>query len=182
MERTTKKNILIIAIIVLVIINISALATIFYNKRVAPIEKEEVKLQRERIQQSGMYGYFKEALNLNDDQFVDFKNINQEYFYKTQEIGSLLNDSRHQLLIELSEENIDKNKIDSIARNIGTLHYELKLLTSEHFIELKNICNYDQQVMLEKMFFRMISIQDNDRPRHGRNQGKRRNNNRRNRR
>lgn len=183
MEKSTKKNILIVAIIILIIINISALATIFYNKKLNAPKTSELKLQQERIQKSGMYGYFRESLNLSDDQFVEFKKINQEYFYKTQDIGKLLNNSRHSLLTEVSEKNADKNKIDSIAREIGNLHYELKLLTSEHFIELKNLCNDDQQLLLEEMFFKMISDQDKDRPRRGNNgQNRKRNGDRRNRR
>lgn len=176
MNKSTKKTLLIVSIIVLVIINITALATIFYNGKVKERHTQEVNIQKDQIRESGMYGYFRKELALSDDQFDDFKTINKNYSYKTRNISEELNNNRYLLITEISNANANKSFIDSIAREIGNLHYELKLLTADHFLELKSICNEEQQMVLQKLFFRMISDQDRD----GKGPNRERRNNRRN--
>lgn len=163
MNKLTKKTLLIIAIITLIIINISALATIFYNNKVKKVNSKEFHNQQEQIRRSGMNSYLKGSLNLSDEQFILFRKINQEYAGLTRIKGRELQENRHILLHEVSSPNPDQYKIDSIARVIGDLHYNLKIITSEHFMELKAICNPEQQEKLQRLFFRMISDQDGER-------------------
>jgi len=182
MNKSTKKTLLIVSIIVFVLINISALVTIFYKGKVNERRAFDVNVQKEQIRQSGMYGYFRKELDLSDEQFDDFKEINRTYSFKAHDISKELNEARHSLINEISKSNPSSELIDSIAKEIGNLHYRLKLLTADHFIELKTICNEEQQIALQKLFVRMISNQDKDGERANKKRSNRRRNGNRNKR
>jgi len=162
MNNTAKKRFLIIVIIVLIIINVSALVTIYYNSKIKVKRINETNLQKEEIRKMGMYHFLKDELNLSENQFEEFKSANQEYILNTQNISTKLSNYRHLLIREIANKNPNKENIDSISRQIGNLHYDLKLITSDHFLDLKEICNDDQQESLQHLFIRMISIQDKE--------------------
>ncbi|MCG8410957.1 MAG: hypothetical protein MI739_06715 [Bacteroidales bacterium] len=157
MNNLSKKRILIIGIIALLIINISALATIYYNNKVKVRKENQVYIQRQKMREVGMYNYFRNELNLSDQQFLSFKQINRNYSIATREIKDELNKYRHLFIVEISKQNPNTASIDSVSYRIGHLHYELKLLTSEHFLELKKLCSPEQEESLQKLFMLMIS-------------------------
>jgi hypothetical protein len=162
MNSINKKRLLIILITLLVIINVSALSTIYYNSKIKVKKIDKINIQKEEIRRSGMYDYFRNELKLSDEQFNAFKNINREYAVKTRNKSDELNNYRHLLIDEIANKDPNLKNIDSISRQIGNLHYELKLLTSDHFLGLKEICNEEQQEVLKKLFIRMISVQDKE--------------------
>ena len=123
---------------------------------------EAINIQKEEIRQSGIHGFFRNELNLSEEQFNEFKKINHMYATKTRNVSIELNNYRHLLIEEIANKDPNKENIDLISRQIGDLHYQLKLYTSDHFLELKNICTNDQQEVLKVLFERMISIQDKE--------------------
>ncbi len=165
MESITKRKILIVSILILFVINISALITILYNNY--QVKKRFVKdeiLQKE-TQNRGMNYFFKDELNLTEEQFEEFKIINDKYFNKSQDIALKLHNNRILLLEEVANINPNMNTLNLVAKEIGELHYELKLNTIQHFMELKNLCNDEQQEYLQHFFMRIIENQDNSSPR-----------------
>ena len=175
MDKLTKKRFLILVIAVLVIINISALVTIYYNSKIQEKRIEKINLQKERIRKIGMYRFFRDELNLSEDQFQEFKSINQFYMNNTHDIGLKLKENKLLMMSEIANKNPNIKNLDSIANEIGHLHYELKLNTINHFIELKDICNDQQQEILQKMFMQMIMGKDNNRMRKEYQRGRNRN-------
>ena len=155
MNNQSKKRLTIVLIVFLVIINISALLTIFYNSKVKTRKIEAINIQKEEIKQSGVSGFFRNELNFSEEQFDTFKKINRTYAIKTRDVSFELDKNRHLLIEEIARENPNMQNVDSISRLIGNLHYQLKLYTSDHFLELKSICNEDQQKTLIKLFERM---------------------------
>ena len=165
MDKITKKKLLIGAIILLLIINISALATIFYTQKVRLNKVDKLNYRNEQVQIRGMYRYLKDELKLSNDQFKQFKIINVSNKQKTQEIAIKLHNNRIIMVNEIAKLNPNLEKLDSIANEIGILHYQLKKNTISHFIELKAICNKDQQDKLQQLFIHIIQDQDNGRMR-----------------
>lgn len=163
MNSTSKRKILVGLVIILLIINISALSTIMYknNQVKSRIEKEEFLRQEE--QNRGMNYFFKNELNLSDEQFESFQTINDKYFKNSHEIAYNLQNNRILLIEEIAKLNPNTKNLDNIAREIGDLHYKLKVNTIDHFMELKSLCNEEQQEKLQHFFFRMIDDQDNNR-------------------
>jgi|SRR6056297_192592 len=168
MNTQTKKHLITGFIIFLVIINIAALSTIIYRNRTRPqpIDNDYVQF-RQNIDERGMYRFFRDELQLTQEQFVRFRDINEKNKQQSRKIARALHNKRLEMVEEISRENPDKEKLDQIAREIGTLHYELKRNTYHHFIDLKELCNKEQQEQLQHLFMRMIDDKGfEDRPRH----------------
>ncbi len=168
MNKQTKKSLLILLIVLLVVINISALLTIIYSQKVQepplpPLENYNLK---DEIASRGMYHFIKDELQLSDKQFEQFRDINRTNMIKSREIASELNRTRREMMNEIAKENPNTEKLDSFAQDIGALHYNLKKLTINHFLELKEICTADQQESLQKLFMKLLSDQDKDNFRH----------------
>lgn len=163
MNSKVKKQLLVITIIFLIVINITALITIFYNSTIKSKKRDEAELIKEQRQIRGMRYYFKNELKLSEKQFEEFQQINIEISKLSQEIAQKLHEKRILMLKELAKENPDLKKLNNLANEIGELHYELKNNTIKHFLELKNICNEDQQEVLQQIFMQMINEQDKGR-------------------
>lgn len=160
MNISNKRRLLIGVIIVLLVINITALATFIYNNNVKQKKDNEIRQMQEQIEVSGMHRYLREELNLTEEQFVLFKELSKEGFDKSKSIAYQLDEKRIEFFDELTKENADEKKLDEIAREIGDLHYNLKKETINHYFELKEICTAEQQKVLGKLFMQMIQKDD----------------------
>ena len=109
MDSITKRKILIIAIIVLFVINISALATIIYNNHQVKKRFVQDENLRKETQNRGMNFFFRDELNLTDEQFEEFKIINEKYFNKSQDIAFKLHNNRILLLEEVNSQTSPNN-------------------------------------------------------------------------
>lgn len=167
MNTKTKKTLLIGVIIVLIVINLSALLTIYYRGKILPQKQPEINNIKQEVQIRGMHRFIREELNLSDDQFKEFQEVSKSNMMKSQEISTKLNNKRLEMMNEIAKINPNPEVLDAIASDIGKLHYELKKATISHFLELKEICTEDQQENLQKMFMQMIHEQDRDQNRMG---------------
>lgn len=165
MNTKTKKTLLILAITLLIVINISALVTMFYKNRIQPPPPQASNNEFfQDVRVRGMYRFLKDELQLTDEQFSQFKEINRINMINSHKIVSNLNNSRREMMLEIAKENPNKEKLDDIATEIGALHYELKKTTIDHFLALKQICNEDQQQELQKLFMKLLNDQDHMEP------------------
>lgn len=179
MNKQTKKTLLVLLVIVLVVVNISALVTIIFSeKRDLPLNKPFDNEISEEIESRGMYRFIKDELKLTDEQFDQFRVIHKTSMLKSRKIAVELNNKRQNMMSEIAKENPNLEKLDTIAKEIGELHYNLKLNTINHFLELKDICNEEQQESIQILFMRLLSNQNHDelrpnKPRRGRNRKER---------
>lgn len=163
MNKQTKKTLLILLIVVLVVINISALVTIMYSEKSdLPPDKPFNNQVIEEIESRGMYHFLRDELKLTDEQFEQFRDIQRTNMIKSQSIALELSKKRQEMMNEIAKKNPNREKLDAIAKEIGELHYQLKLNTIHHFLELKDICNEDQQESIQRLFMNLLSDQDRD--------------------
>ena len=150
MNYFKKNKILTWIIIILLATNISTIATILYNNN---LNKENSQSSEEIvIPDSGLGRFFREELDLTMDQHRQFRSFSQDYHIDASKIAKQLQKKRSEMLNKLSTENPDTNNLYQIADEIGLLHRELKHLTIEHYLDLKNICNEQQRAGLFKVF------------------------------
>lgn len=184
MKTENKHTLLIWAIVVLALMNISTLVTILYNRsRTATSEAESVKGQKQLEADSEKFSgrYFRDELKLNDEQMDKFREINPTFRSKARMITFELTEKRKQMLLEMSDVNSDTLRLNALSDSIGQLHSNLKKLTYRYYMAVKAICDTEQQKKLEQLFGEVFT---NDAPMghpgiggpKGRQQGKRFNN------
>jgi len=142
-------------------VNISALFTIVYKNRVKQAEFSKYTEMQEKVRSEGMNRFFRDELKLSEEQFSQFKEINENNMLKSREIVRRLNELRFEMIMEITKENPDHKALGQIAREIGEQHYQLKQNTIGHFMELKAICTPEQQKVLHGIFIEMLDRQDN---------------------
>jgi hypothetical protein len=159
----------------LLLVNIAAITTIIYH---IYSDKPTSILNEESADASKI---ITGELGLNTDQKDLFQSINSAYNQQSQKILDQLTEKRSEMLAELGVENPDTSILKIIAKDIGALHTNLKLLTIQNFLELKKICTPDQQQLLAKMYddmleseghFKGFGKQYRHRYRHGQGGGK----------
>lgn len=160
METKTKKTLLISTIILLIAINISALSTIYFHNKIQTKKFVELKNMKDEVRIQGMHRFIRDELRLTDKQFEQFKEISRTNMRATHNITLKLSKKRFMMMNEIAKVNPNLKTLDDIADDIGQLHYELKKTTINHFLELKEICNDDQQEDLQTLFMHMIQSQN----------------------
>jgi len=163
MDTTNKKRLLVTIIILLLVINISALATIIYTNNIKQKRFDDIRKTKEQVEFAGMHRFLKEELKLDEEQFQIFKETGRRNFKQNREIALKLDEKRLEFIDELTREIPDESTLDEIAQEIGDLHYQLKKNTIKHYFELKEICNPEQQKVMEKLFMQMIQ-KEGERP------------------
>jgi hypothetical protein len=160
MRDDSKKGWMVWAIVILAILNITTLLTILYHQyHSAKIEFVTAPVQdlseNSSIQYSGRY--FRDKLNLSKEQMNKFVDFNPEFREKVRGINLSLERIRQKMLAEMAANISDKNKLDILSDSIGYLHSSLKKLTYMYYLDIKSICDHQQQKKLEELFNKMFT-------------------------
>jgi Spy/CpxP family protein refolding chaperone len=151
MNYFTKKRLVIWTVIILVVLNISALATILYERNLncspSPIQKAD---ENQRFREINWF--MREDLGLNPSQTNKIYRLRRKNYLDSRKILLSLDDKRKEMLTELQKEHPDQKKLNEIAVEIGNLHSDLKMVTIQYFLNIKKICSPEQQVKLNKLF------------------------------
>ena len=177
MKAVIKNNWMVWAIAVLAVMNLATLITIVYHRnKFAGNEivamPDQVKSENTSVRYSGRY--FRDELNLGNDQMKKFSEFNPEFRQKVMSINQSLDKKRQEMLAEMADKNCDTNRLNLLSDSIGYLHASLKKQTYLYYMNFKRICNEEQQKKLEQLFGEMFSS-DTQMGQHGRgSQGGRR--------
>lgn len=148
------------AIVLLAVMNISTLATILYHKYESDITETvsvsgPKQLETDSEKFSGRY--FRDQLNLNREQMDKFRKINPTFRPEARNITIELAQKRKQMLIEMTAEKSDTLILTALSDSIGQLHSDLKKITYKYYLEIKGICDPEQQRKLEQIFGEMFT-------------------------
>jgi Spy/CpxP family protein refolding chaperone len=163
MNYFSKRNIVVLIIAVLLTINIASISTIVYHsydKRKA--EEPEVERTSMRV--------FRQELNLNQKQIEDFGVWGRTYRDDTKEILIEMRKIRISLFNEMSSANPDTAKMFAMADEIGEMHAQIKRLTIDHFLVIKENSTPEQFEKFVKLFQR--ALMDDDFGRRSERQGR----------
>lgn len=156
MKTENSHSILIWAVVALVVLNLSTLATIFYQRRadfIAPtVDAGEINSNTVSSADKFSGRYFRDKLQLTTEQMHEFQKINPEFRNEARVINIRLEELRHSMLDEMVSSEPDTMKLNELSVAIGDQHMELKKITFRYYLDLKGICNYDQQVLLKALF------------------------------
>jgi hypothetical protein len=164
MKSNNKQTLMVWAIIVLFVLNVSTWITIVYHQVQASkmqngnsITNAKPELNTEKF--SGRY--FRDQLNLSSEQMSKFREFNHPFRMKAREITFELAEKRKTMLLEMVAPKSDTTKLNVLSDSIGMLHSELKKISFKYYLNIKAMCSKEQQIKLEQLFSDMFS---NDAP------------------
>jgi len=184
METENKYRLMVWVVAVLALMNIATIITVIYNRNQTGSEKIFDGDNLNQVETtSTLYSgrWFRDQLNLNREQMSMFVEFNPLFRENVRNINNDLNSLRQQMLSEMAADNNDTRRLNTLSDSIGYLHADLKKVTYKYFLEIKNICDKQQQQKLELVFASMFASdgrmgQYGQGGQHGRHRGRQFNN------
>lgn len=147
----SKLKVLTWLVVVLLVLNVSTIATVFYQKNEKALDEQVMVLDADKnIRLTGRY--FRQELNFDNDQMQTFRTANHLFQDKVRTIVFKLDSLKTENFVELNQLQSDSAKLDNIAQHIGLQHKELKKVTNEFYLELKTMTNNQQFTLLQNAF------------------------------
>lgn len=176
MAAQNKYRILIWVIVILIATNLSMGLSFWYHKQQNKKAAEKIEKTIEMPSEQRTR-FFREQLNLRPDQMDTFRELNRNYNRNAKQISYQLENLRIEMVEEMGKENSSMNKLNSISEDIGKLHSGLKKLTITYYLDMKEVCDQNQQEKLNMIFISMSKTkEDVSLPQRGRrNRGNRNN-------
>lgn len=144
-----KSKILTWVIVLLVVLNLSTIASIFYH------HIQEKKLSAETIQIEGQAingRFIRDNVGYNDEQLKAFREANLSFRPVARQIIIQIDSLKNEMFRELQKPVSDTLKLKSTSKQVGDLHGQLKEKTFEYYLKLKAFSTGEQLVKLEKIF------------------------------
>ena len=156
-----KKNLVILLLILLTIVNVAALATIAYHRleskrRFRPMGRPDMHMN-----------IIKQELDLSEEQIKEFESQAKRFKEETEPILDSLRAKRKDLMNEIATEEPNRDKLDKLTEEIGALQAALHKKTIVHLLEEKSLLTPEQQ----QKFFSLLK-ERGDRMRMKRDRGK----------
>lgn len=140
----------------LLIINITAFITILflnYRSSVSTITDEDRNDFSSDL-------FLKKELNLTDEQYKEITSLDSKIFRIYQSLLDMQCEANFAIIDELTCETPSKIRLDSIANNIGRINAGIKRQTVKHFLNIRSICNEDQELLLDQLLVDMMQVGD----------------------
>lgn len=169
MAIQNKYRILIWVIVILVATNLSMGFSFLYHKQQ---DKKNAELTREEaieLPAQQWTRFFREHLDLEPQQVGIFRELNRDFNRTAWQINHQLEGLRIEMVQEMGDDHPDKNKLESISREIGELHTQLKNETIDYYLDMKEACTETQQEKLNELFISVLKKNEDVRlPQRGR--------------
>jgi Spy/CpxP family protein refolding chaperone len=149
-----KKTLLLAAIALLVIINITALTTIAYNRW---FKSEEARFPHPSgYDRNHAMAFLHHELSLTDEQIEQLREQRTEMEENSRDFKIQLHESRKALMALMKAENPDEAQIDGLIEEIGRIQIALEKQVIHHMLRERTIFTPEQRekflLMLERHF------------------------------
>ena len=135
----------------LVLFNVSTIATIVYHNYQDNIDKEAIVVDAET--ENRLNGrYFRHTLGFDNDQMDAFREANHVFQPRANEIISKIDSLKNEIYTELKKTDSDTMRLNQLAMETGQMHTELKKETNAYYIKIKRVCTAEQIKQLEEVF------------------------------
>jgi|WetSurMetagenome_2_1015567.scaffolds.fasta_scaffold04153_11 hypothetical protein len=159
MKSENKNRWMVWAIVILAIMNITTILTIIYHQNQSE-KPAYISTPLQDISESASINYsgryFRDQLNLSNEQMKSFVSFNPAFRQRARNINIDLENLRNKMLTELAAKKPDIDRLNLLSDSIGYQHISLKKLTYNYYLDIKKICNPDQQKKLEQLFREMF--------------------------
>ncbi|MCE1197735.1 MAG: periplasmic heavy metal sensor [Marinilabiliales bacterium] len=154
----------------LLIINLSALATLGYHL----LKEQNKETAQNESETAGNFGgpafngrYFRDQLNLTEAQMEAFREVNLRFRSEASALQQELNQIRKNMLEELTAQNADSIRLGQLADALGKQHARLKIITFRYYLDINRFCTAPQKEQLKdifKVFFDTETVKGNPGP------------------
>ncbi len=160
MAILTKNNLKNLAIVILLITNVSTISTIFVHEyRVKHHFKHghgHPPLPPDSHRHEEHFSRFLvKELDLTSEQEEKIHIYQNEFRQKSRALMEQMNEYRIVINNELKKQNPNKDTLNKGAEAIGKHHEKIKILSFEMLINMKKVCNDEQQKKLVEIFVEM---------------------------
>lgn len=145
---TNKTKILWWIIALLAILNITTVATIIVHN----YNEKEADIIVEPNAQPINGRYFRHELGFDDSQMEVFRKNHRTFHHRANQIIADINTQKELMFENLQTANPDTVKLNTISKEIGSLHTELKEETVRFYISLAKVCNPEQKEKMKEIF------------------------------
>lgn len=143
-------------IIILAILNVSAIVAIIYHlrseHRLARTENREDARDRGK--------HLSDKIGFDKVQAVQFDTLRADFGRKTKAIMTSIQDKKLEMLNEFTSDNPDTTKLYRLTVEIGSLHVQMRRLSIEHFMDVKKICTPEQKTRFLDLFRNMMKMEE----------------------
>jgi len=146
-----KIKILIWAVVLLVVLNLSTIGTILYHNYTESANSKTVVITTEGTNMlNGRF--FKQTLGFNNTQMVTFREANREFRPNANRIISQIDSLKNEMFTELKKTKSDTIKLNKLSLETGALHADLKKETNRFYLKIKTVCTPQQLEQLQTTF------------------------------
>jgi Spy/CpxP family protein refolding chaperone len=157
MNSSNKYRILIWIIVILVATNLSTIGSFYYHRTTEMKLAKAAKEEQTTIPGEQRTRFFRDELNLSDDQIEPFRQINRTFNRTARGIEMNLAQLREDLINELGTQNPDSTRLHQMATDVGDNHRALKQVTTTFYLDMKKLCTPEQQAKLHEIFQSMLN-------------------------
>lgn len=156
MAAQNKYRILIWIIAILVATNLSMAITFLYHKQQDKKQQEQTGNENIEMPAQQRTRFFREQLNLDLQQVDVFRELNRDFNRTAWQFNHRLERLRIEMVNELGRETPDEKRLMNISGEIGNLHTQLKEVTIEYYLAMKEVCDDEQQKKLNELFISVL--------------------------
>lgn len=152
MDLLSSKRFISIILAILVVLNLALLGTLWWQNTQSPGKHEKiVKAPTSHKKQS----FFKQALNLSDEQSRQFNTLRYQHFQGTLPALVTISGLKRQLIQEAVKAEPDTAAMKVLARQIGSKQAFIEYRLAWHFNSLAKVCTPEQRdslhIVLERV-------------------------------
>ena len=155
MDIFAQKRFMTWAIIILVILNLSALATMLFFVYPKPLPPPPPP--QERGQEEVQY-FLKKELNLSEEQAKQFRELGEQHNMQSRSVQNETHRFKREIMDELFASQPDTVKVERLANEIGIKEAEKEKLLFHHFMDLASVCDQEQKEKFKALIHDLLDM------------------------
>jgi len=148
----SKINLLIIAVVSLVVINICLLGYLFFYQPKIENRPQQLNEQPKNI--------IIQKLKFDDTQIKAYQDLIDEHRQNVREYNDEIREVKNELYLTLSDNN--PTKVSDLQNRLAQLQKEIELVHYNHFAAIKKLCKPDQIAAFNELTAELAAIFGND--------------------
>lgn len=147
MSLFSKKNALTIVLVVLIVLNVAALATFIFWP--GHLNRMDGKARHERRDPGE---FLKSELSLSEEQSAQMDKLKKQHRDTLSVWAEKMRAQRNLLSMEMMKSSPDSALVNATSDTIGDIYAVIRKLNVIHYWEMKKICNDEQKKKLDTIF------------------------------